>query len=60
MSTCPFNKVSALGCPFYRDRENKRYILHPENSALDDIIVDKVRILGKAVRIYKNIEDYPI
>ena len=45
---------------FYRDRENKRYILHPENSALDDIIVDKVRILGKAVRIYKNIEDYPI
>ncbi len=45
---------------FFRDRENKRYILHPENKALEDIIVDHVRILGKAVRIYKNIEQYPI
>lgn len=25
MSTCPFNKVSALGCPFYRDREKGDY-----------------------------------
>ena len=45
---------------FFRDKENKKYILHPENSEMEDIIVDKVRILGKAVRIYKNIEDYPI
>jgi repressor LexA len=45
---------------FYRDRKHQQYILHPENKELDDIIVDKVRILGKAVRIYKNIEDYPI
>ena len=45
---------------FYRDPENRRYILHPENSEMEDIVVDKVRILGKAVRILKNIEDYPI
>ena len=45
---------------FFRDLENRKYILRPENSNMDDIIVDKVRILGKAVRIYKNIEDYPI
>ena len=45
---------------FYRDPENRRYILHPENSEMEDIVVDKVRILGKAVRILKNIEEYPI
>jgi len=45
---------------FFRDPENQRYILHPENKALKDIIVNRVRILGKAVRIYKNIEEYPI
>ncbi len=45
---------------FFRDPENKRFILHPENKDLEDIIVDKVRILGKAVRIYKNIEEHPI
>ena len=45
---------------FFRDPKNKRYILHPENKNQDDIIVDRVRILGKAVRIYKNIEEYPI
>ena len=41
---------------FYRDPKNKRYILHPENKMLEDIIVDRVRILGKAVRVYRNIE----
>jgi repressor LexA len=45
---------------FFRDKESKKYILRPENSEMDDIIVDRVRILGKAVRIYKNIEDNPI
>jgi hypothetical protein len=25
MSTCPFNKVSGIGCPFYRDREKGDY-----------------------------------
>lgn len=45
---------------FYRDPENRRYILHPENSEMEDIVVNKVRILGKAVRILKNIEEYPI
>ena len=45
---------------FFRDEENQRFILRPENSEMEDIIVDKVRIIGKAVRILKNIEDYPI
>ena len=45
---------------FFRDPKNRRYILHPENKALADIVTDHVRILGKAVRIYKNIEQYPI
>ena len=38
---------------FYRDYENERFILHPENPALDDIVVDKVRILGVAMRVLK-------
>jgi hypothetical protein len=25
MSTCPFNKTSGIGCPFYRDREKGDY-----------------------------------
>lgn len=25
MSTCPFNKVSGIGCPFYRDRDKGDY-----------------------------------
>ena len=41
---------------FYRDMKNGRYILHPENSALDDIIVDKVHVVGVAVRVLKNLE----
>lgn len=38
---------------FYRDCENKRYILHPENSEMEDIIVDNVRILGVALKVLK-------
>ncbi len=41
---------------FYRDVKNGRYILHPENSRLDDIIVDKVHVVGVAVRVLKNLE----
>lgn len=38
---------------FYRDRENQRYVLHPENSEMEDIIVDNVRILGVALKVLK-------
>ena len=41
---------------FYRDMKNGRYILHPENSTLEDIIVDKVHVVGVAVRVLKNLE----
>ena len=41
---------------FYRDMRNNRYILHPENAMLDDIIVDKVHVVGVAVRVLKNLE----
>ena len=41
---------------FYRDLKNNRYILHPENPRLDDIIVDQVHVVGVAVRVLKNLE----
>ena len=41
---------------FYRDLKNNRYILHPENERLDDIIVDRVHVVGVAVRVLKNLE----
>ena len=41
---------------FYRDVKNGRYILHPENSKLSDIVVDKVHVVGVAVRVLKNLE----
>ena len=41
---------------FYRDLKNNRYILHPENERLDDIIVDQVHVVGVAVRVLKNLE----
>lgn len=37
----------------YFDRENRRYILHPENDSMSDIIVSSVQILGVAVRVLK-------
>ena len=37
----------------YFDRENKRYILHPENDSMSDIIVSEIQILGVAVRVLK-------
>lgn len=41
---------------FYRDLRNNRYILHPENPRLEDIIVDQVHVVGVAVRVLKNLE----
>ena len=41
---------------FYRDLKNNRYILHPENPKLEDIIVDQVHVVGVAVRVLKNLE----
>ena len=38
---------------FYRDRENKRYILRPENEKMQDIIVSDLHILGVAVSVLK-------
>ena len=38
---------------FYRDYENQKFILHPENSDYEDIVVDKLRILGVAMRVLK-------
>ena len=41
---------------FYRDEKNNRYILHPENDNLDDIILSEVHVVGVAVRVLKNLE----
>lgn len=43
---------------FYRDMRNHRYILHPENSSLSDIIVENVHVVGVAVRVLKNLENH--
>ena len=41
---------------FYRDGKNKSYILHPENDALEDIIVDNLRIIGIGIKVIKNLK----
>lgn len=41
---------------FYRDSKNKRFRLHPENSTMKDIYVEKVNIVGVAVKILKNVK----
>lgn len=41
---------------FYKLPNEKKYLLHPENSNYDDIIVDKCNILGIAVKIIKDIQ----
>ena len=40
---------------FYRDETGNRYILHPENPELCDIILTEVNIVGVAVRVLKNL-----
>ena len=39
----------------FRDRKNRRFILHPENDALEDIIADDIRIIGVARRVLKKL-----
>lgn len=38
---------------FYRDNENKKVILHPENKKMKDIIVDECLIQGVACHVIK-------
>ena len=40
----------------YRDQKKKRFILHPENERLCDIVVDEVRVVGVALRVLKNLK----
>ena len=40
----------------YRDRKNKRFILHPENERLSDIVVETLRVVGVAVKVLKNLK----
>ena len=40
---------------FYRDEKNNRYLLHPENPRLDDIVLTEVHVVGIAVRVLKNL-----
>lgn len=40
---------------FYRDTENKRYRLHPENEEYNDIYVDELQIQGVAVGVWKEL-----
>lgn len=41
---------------FYKDYDNKRFVLHPENEAYDDIIVEgDLYIQGVAVKVFKNL-----
>lgn len=40
---------------FYTDRENRRFRLHPENEAMDDIYVDELVIQGVAVKVIKDL-----
>ncbi len=40
---------------FYRDKKNKRFILHPENEKYDDIIVDNLIIQGIVTKVLKDV-----
>ncbi|MFR8038675.1 MAG: LexA family protein, partial [Anaerovoracaceae bacterium] len=39
----------------YRDEENGRIILHPENKDMSDIVVDNCIIQGIAVKVIKDL-----
>lgn len=41
---------------FYRDDINRRIILHPENTSMDDIILENCIIQGVAKKIIKNVK----
>lgn len=66
MSTCPFNKVSGIGCPFYRDRGKGDYcaclqgdcpVEGPEEEAVDTkpVVVQETRPIPS---IYYSAEDF--
>lgn len=40
---------------FYRDEENKKIILHPENKKMKDIVVDECYIQGVACQVIKSL-----
>lgn len=40
---------------FYTDKKNKRFRLHPENNAYDDIYVKDLQIQGVAVKVIKDL-----
>lgn len=40
---------------FYRDEENKKIILHPENKNMKDIVVDECYIQGVACHVIKSL-----
>lgn len=40
---------------FYRDEKNGKYILHPENDHMEDIVVSNLRIVGVALRVLKEL-----
>ena len=38
---------------FYRDEVNRRFRLQPENSTMDPIYVDDLKILGRVIGLYR-------
>ena len=40
---------------FYKDKKTNRVRLHPENSKMEDIIVDNCIIQGVAVKVIKDL-----
>ena len=40
---------------FYRDNDNRKVILHPENKRMKDIIVDNCFIQGVACHVIKSL-----
>lgn len=40
---------------FYIDRQNRRFRLHPENEAMEDIFVSEMIIQGVAVKVIKDL-----
>lgn len=42
---------------FYRDNEQKKFILHPENKTMQDILVDECYIQGVACHVIKELRN---
>ena len=41
---------------FYRDTKNNRFILHPENDTMTDIVTPALRIVGIAKKVLKSLK----